>query len=103
MSASKNKLLGEGLLTTWEFFLMRLIFRDVPGVTPRATIDAKILWRIGRGDLVSGGGQCFAFSGVLAFAGDRAFRFVVHCEVLRVTRWCDVASVSQFSARSSPP
>jgi hypothetical protein len=53
--------------------------------------------------LVSGGGQCFAFSGVLAFAGDRAFRFVVHCEVLRVTRWCDVASVSQFSARSSPP
>lgn len=34
LSASKDKLLGERLLTTWELFLMRLIFCDVPGVTP---------------------------------------------------------------------
>jgi hypothetical protein len=52
---------------------MRLIFCDMPSVTPRATIGAKIFWRIGGGDLVSGCGQCFAFGGVLAFAGYRAF------------------------------
>jgi hypothetical protein len=34
LSASKNKLLGERLLTTRELFLMRLIFCDVPAVTP---------------------------------------------------------------------
>ena len=34
LSASKDKLLGERLLATRELFLMRLIFCDVPGVTP---------------------------------------------------------------------
>jgi hypothetical protein len=52
---------------------MRPIFCDVPGVTPRATIGAKVFWRIGGGDLVSGCGQGFGFGGVLAFAGYRAF------------------------------
>jgi hypothetical protein len=52
---------------------MRLIFCDVPAVTPRATIGAKTFWRIGGCDLVGGCGQRFAFSGVLAFAGYRAF------------------------------
>ena len=66
-------MLGERLLATWDAFRMRLIFCDVPGVTPRATIGAKTFWRIGGGDLVGGCGQRFAFGGVLAFAGYRAF------------------------------
>jgi hypothetical protein len=61
------------LLATWEPFRIRLIFCDVPGVTPRATIGAKIFWSIGGGDLMSSCGECFAFGGVLAFAGYRAF------------------------------
>ena len=63
----------EGLLATWVPFRARLILGDVPGVTPGATIGAKVFWRIGGCDLVSGCGQGFAFGGVFAFAGDRAF------------------------------
>jgi len=65
--------LREGLLATRKPFRTRLIFGDMPGVTPRATIRAKIFWRIGSGDLVSRCGQGFAFGSVLAFAGYRAF------------------------------
>jgi hypothetical protein len=65
--------LQEGLLATPAPFRMLVIFCDMPDVTPRASIGAKIFWRIGGGDLVSGCGQCFAFGGVLAFAGYRAF------------------------------
>lgn len=65
--------LWEVLLTMWEPFRGRLIFCEVPGVTPRAMIGTKIFWRIGGGDLVSGRGQCLAFGGVLAFAVYRAF------------------------------
>jgi hypothetical protein len=65
--------LREGLLATWEPFPTRLIFGDMPGVAPRATIRVEIFWRIGGGDLVSRRGQGFAFGGVLAFTGYRAF------------------------------
>ena len=65
--------LWEVLLVPGETFRILLIFCDVPGVTPRATIGAKIFWCIGGGDLVGGRGQCFAFGGVLAFAGYRTF------------------------------
>jgi hypothetical protein len=64
---------AERLFPASEPFRTRLIFCDMPGVAPRATIGAKIFWRIGGGDLVSGCGQSFAFGGVLAFAGYRAF------------------------------
>jgi hypothetical protein len=63
----------ERLLATRELFRTRLIFCDMPGITPRATIGAKIFWRVGRGDFVGGCGQSFAFGGVLAFAGYGAF------------------------------
>jgi hypothetical protein len=55
------------------------VFRQMPRFAPRASIGAKILWRIGGCDLVRGGGQSFAFGYVLAFPADRAFRLdVVH-------------------------
>jgi len=49
------------------------VFRQMPRVAPRASISAKILWCIVGCDLVRGGGQSFAFGGVLAFRADGAF------------------------------
>ncbi len=54
------------------------IFCEVPVATPGAAVGMQIFWRVGCGDLMRGGGQGFAFGGVPALAGDRAFGVVVH-------------------------
>jgi hypothetical protein len=60
---------------------------QVPSVAPGAAIGAEILGGVGGGDLVVGGGEGFAFGGVLAFAGYRAFWFVVVHEVFGFPFW----------------
>jgi hypothetical protein len=54
------------------------IFREVPGVTPRAQVGTKVLRRMGGCDLVGGDRQSFAFGSVLPLAADGTLRFVVH-------------------------
>ena len=54
------------------------IFREVPSVTPGASIGAKLLWRIGGRDLVRSRRESFTLGCVLPLSADGAFRFVFH-------------------------
>jgi hypothetical protein len=49
------------------------IFRQVPSITPRATIGAKFLWRVGSCDLVCGRRESFTLGCVLPFSAHRTF------------------------------
>jgi hypothetical protein len=49
------------------------IFREMPGVTPVASIGTWSLWRIGGYDLVCGCGQRLTFARVLPLPTDRTF------------------------------
>jgi len=54
------------------------ILREMPRVTPGATIGAEVFGGVGGGDLVRGCCQRFTLGCVLAFSADGAFRFGVH-------------------------
>jgi hypothetical protein len=54
------------------------IFREVPSVTPGASIGAKLLWRVGGRDLVCSRRESFTLGCVLPLSADGAFRFVFH-------------------------
>src|SRR4029077_2599181 len=49
------------------------IFREVPSVTPGASIGAKLLWRVGGRDLVCSRRESFTLGCVLSLSADGAF------------------------------